>query len=156
MTKAVNNKGHSAPRKLRGNSKALSAASAKGKRQQGLRGKIWRSTKKNLLPVLWWRQGPYHQDVPCYHPEAKGVSRGCSATEPVEAGHAYCFVPFALHSRICRQSPCSLCCFGKPTPSFLVAAATTTTNTTWSAVRREPALSPSEGSQGGVRSSHSQ
>ena len=33
--------------------KLFSAASAKGQRRQGLRGKIWGSAKKNLLPILW-------------------------------------------------------------------------------------------------------
>jgi hypothetical protein len=88
--------------------------------------------------------------------KAKGASRSCSATEPAEAGYAYCFVPFALHSRICRQSPCSLCCFGKSTPSILATASTATTNTTRSVARRESALSPPAGLQRGVRSSHSQ
>jgi hypothetical protein len=136
--------------------KLFLATSTKGQRRQGLRGKIWRSAKKNLLPILWRRQGPYHQDVPCYHPEAKRDSRSCSATESAEAGHAYCFVPFALHSRICRQSPCSFCCFGKSTPSILAAASTATTNATRSTARRESAHSPSAGLQRGVRSSHSQ
>jgi hypothetical protein len=33
--------------------KLFPAASAKGQRRQGLRGKIWGSTKKNLLLILW-------------------------------------------------------------------------------------------------------
>jgi hypothetical protein len=33
--------------------KLCSAASAKGQRRQGLRGKIWGSAKKNLLSILW-------------------------------------------------------------------------------------------------------
>jgi hypothetical protein len=31
----------------------FSAASAKGQRRQGLRGKVWRPAKKNILHVLW-------------------------------------------------------------------------------------------------------
>jgi hypothetical protein len=72
----------------------------------------------------------------------KRDSRSCSTTESAEAGHAYCFVPFALHSRICRQSPCSFCCFGKPTSSILATASTAATNTTRSAAIRESAHSP--------------
>jgi hypothetical protein len=134
MTKGVNSKGHSAPRKLRGNSKALSDRQRQGAEALGASG----------------------EDLACYHPEAKGVSRSCSAIEPAEAGYAYCFVSFALHSRICRQSPCSLCCFGKSTPSILATASTATTSTTRSATRRESALPPPAGLQRGVRSSHSQ
>jgi hypothetical protein len=33
--------------------KLFSAASAKGQRRQGLWRKIWRSAKKDLLPILW-------------------------------------------------------------------------------------------------------
>jgi hypothetical protein len=136
--------------------KFFSAASAKGQRRQGLRGKVWRPAKKKLLPILWWRQGSYHQDVPHYHPEAEGDSRSSSATKSAEADHAYCFVSFALYSRICRQPPCSFCCFGKPTPSILAAASTATADAARTAPRRESAQSPSEGLQRGVRSSHSQ
>jgi hypothetical protein len=73
----------------------------------------------------------------------KGDNRSCNTTKSAEASHAYCFVPFALHSRICRQPPCSFCCFGKPTPSFLATASTSTTNATRPTARREPACSPS-------------
>jgi hypothetical protein len=94
--------------------------------------------------------------VPRYHPEAEGDSRSSSATKSAEVGHAYCFVSFALYSRIRRQPPCSFCCFGKPTPSILAAASTTTADAARAAARRESAQSPSEGFQRGVRSSHSQ
>jgi hypothetical protein len=94
--------------------------------------------------------------VPCHHLEAKGDSRSCSTTESAEASHAYCFVPFALHSRICRQPPCNFCCFGKPTPSILATASTSTTNATRPTARRKSAHSPSAGLQRRVRSSHSQ
>jgi hypothetical protein len=78
------------------------------------------------------------------------------AQQSAEASHAYCFVPFTLYSRICRQPPCSFCCFGKPTPSILATSSTSTTNATRPAATRESAHSPSTGLQRRVRSSHSQ
>ncbi|KAL5668592.1 hypothetical protein ACJX0J_020813, partial [Zea mays] len=53
--------------------------------RQGLRRKIRRSTKETVLLVLWRKQGPYHQDVPYYNPEAKGNSRSCISTSSAEA-----------------------------------------------------------------------
>jgi hypothetical protein len=102
------------------------------------------------------RLSPYHQDVSRYHPEAEGDSRSSCATKSAEAGYAYCFVSFALYSRICRQPPRSFCCFGKPTPSILAAASSTTADAARTAARRESAQSPLERLQRGVRSSHSQ
>ena len=136
--------------------KLLPAASSKRQRRQGLRRKIWRSTKENILLVLWWKQGPYHQVVPCYHLEAKGDSRSCSTTGSAEANHAHCFVSFALHPRICRQPPCSFCCFGESTSSFLATASASTTAATRLAARREPICSTPKGLQRTVRSSHNQ
>ena len=94
--------------------------------------------------------------MPCYHPEAEGNSGSSSATESAEAGHAYCFVSLTLYSRICRQPPCSFCCFGEPTPSILAATSTATADPARTTARRESAQSSSEGFQRGVRSSHSQ
>jgi hypothetical protein len=91
-----------------------------------------------------------------YHPKAEGDSRSSCATKSAEVGHAYCFVSFALYSRICRQSPCSFCRFDKPTPSILAESSTTAADAARTTTRREPAQSPSEGFQRGVRSSHSQ
>jgi hypothetical protein len=91
-----------------------------------------------------------------YHLETEGDSRSSCATKSAEAGHAYCFVSFAIYSRICRQSPRSFCRFGKPTPSILVASTTTAADAARTAARRESAHSPSEGFQRRVRSSHSQ
>jgi hypothetical protein len=92
----------------------------------------------------------------CYHPETKGNSRSCNPTEPAEASYAHCFVPFALHSRVCRQPPCSFCRFGKPTSGILATTSTSTTNATRPAARRESAYPPPTGLQRRVRSSHSQ
>jgi hypothetical protein len=91
-----------------------------------------------------------------YHPEIEGDSRSSCATKSAKAGHAYCFVSFALYSRIRRQSPRSFCRFGKPTPSILAASSTIAANAVRTAARRESAHSPSEGFQRGVRGSHSQ
>jgi hypothetical protein len=148
MIEGASNKGHNTLHKLRGSNKVLFGRQHQGAEAPGASGKVWRSGKKNLLPILWRRQGPYHQDVPCHHPEAEGDNRSSSTTKSAEAGHAHCFVSFALYSRICRQPPCSFCCFGKP-------ASTATADPARTTARRESAQSPSEGLQRGVRSSHS-
>jgi hypothetical protein len=155
MIEGLSNKGHNTLHKLRGSSKVLFGRQRQGAEAPGASGKVWRSAKKNLLPILWRSQGPHHQDVSRYHPEA-GDSRSSCATKSAEAGHAYCFVSFALYSRICRQPPRSFCCFGKPTPSILAAPSTTTTDAARTTARRESEQSPSERLQRGVRSSHSQ
>jgi hypothetical protein len=134
----------------------LPTTSSKRQRRQGLRRKIWRSTEKNLLLILWCEQRSYHQDVPCYHPEAKRNSRSGGTTGSAEAGHAHCFVSFALHPRVCRQSPCSFRCFGESTSGFLATASASTTAATRPAARREPVCSTPEGLQRTVRSSYSQ
>jgi hypothetical protein len=70
--------------------------------------------------------------------------RNRSPAESTEAGPTYCFVPLSLHTRICGQSTCSFCCFGKPFTSFLAPAPTATTIATYlypkPAARRAPAL----------------
>ena len=136
--------------------KLLQTTSSKRQRRQGLRRKIWRSTEKNLLLILRWEQRPYYQDVPCYYSEAKGNSWSSSTTSSAEAGHAYSFVSFALHSRICGQSSCSFCCFGESASSFLATASASTSVATRPAARREPICSASKGLQRTVRSSHGQ
>jgi hypothetical protein len=134
----------------------LPTTSSKRQRRQGLRRKIRRSTKETILLVLWRKQGPYHQDMSYYNPEAKGDSRSCISTSSAEAGHAYCFISSALHPTIHRQSPCSFCSFGKSTSSFLATAAASTSIATGSTPRRESMCSTSKGLQRTVRSSHSQ
>jgi hypothetical protein len=66
----------------------------------------------------------------------------------------------SLHTRICGQSTCSFCCFGKPFTSFLASASTATTIATYSyhkpAARMAPAPPTATRLQGGVRSSYSQ
>jgi hypothetical protein len=112
------------------------------------------------LLILWRRQGPQYKNVPDYHSEAKRDCRSRSPIEPAEAGFTYRFVLLSLHTRICGQSTCSLCCFGKPFTSFLAPASTATTVTTCSfprpAARRAPTPSTATRLQGGVRSSYSQ
>jgi hypothetical protein len=88
--------------------------------------------------------------------KTRAIPPGCSPTEPAEASHAYCFVPFASSSRVCRQPPCSFCCFDKPTLGILATASTSTTNATRPVARRESAYPPPTGLQRRVRSSHSQ
>jgi hypothetical protein len=44
----------------------------------------------------------------------------------------YCSVLFSLYTRICGQSTCSFCCFGKPFTSFLAPPSTATTIATCS------------------------
>ena len=136
--------------------KLLPTTSSKRQRRQGLRRKIWRSTEKNLLLILWWEQGPYYQDVSCYHPEAKGNSRSRSTTSSAEAGHAYSFVSLALHPRVCGQPPCSFCCFGESISSFLATTSASTSVTARTTARREPVCSTSKGLPRAVRSSYSQ
>jgi hypothetical protein len=98
--------------------------------------------------------------VPDHHSEAKGDCQSRSPTESAEVGFTYCFVPLSLHTRICGQSTCSFCCFGKPFTSFLAPAPTATTIATYlypkPAARRVPALPTTTWLQGGVRSSYSQ
>ena len=132
------------------------ATSSKRQRRQGLRRKIRRSTKETVLLVLWRKQGPYHQDVPYYNPEAKGNSRSCISTSSAEAGHAHCFVSSTLHPTIHRQPPCSFCSFGKSTSSFLAAASASTSTATGSTARRESICPTPKGLQRTIRSSHSQ
>jgi hypothetical protein len=61
-----------------------------------------------------------------------------------KAGPTYCFVSLSLHTRICGQSTCSFCCFGKPFTSFLASASTASTFATClyskPAARRAPTL----------------
>jgi hypothetical protein len=54
-----------------------------------------------------------------YHSKAKRDRRSRSPAESAEAGPTYCFVPLSLHTRVCGQSTCIFCCFGKPFTSFL-------------------------------------
>jgi hypothetical protein len=150
MIEGVNSKGHNTPRKLWGSSKALSGHQRQGAEAPGASGEYLGISQEKITAysVVKTRAIP----PGC----AMLPSRSCSTTESAEAGHAYCFVPFALHSRIRRQSPCSFCRFGKPTPSILATVSTATTNTMRSAARRESAHSPPAGLQRGVRSSHNQ
>jgi hypothetical protein len=95
-----------------------------------------------------------------HHSEAKRECRSRSAAESAEAGFTYYFVLLSLHTRICGQSTCSFCCFGKSFTSFLASAPTATTIATYSypksADRRAPARPTVARLQGGVRSSYSQ
>jgi hypothetical protein len=98
--------------------------------------------------------------------EDKGhTTRTCQITilkqkEIAEASPTYCFVSFSLHTRICGQSTCSFCCFGKPFTGFLALAPTTTTTATYllskPAARRAPTLPTTTSIQGGIPSSYSQ
>jgi hypothetical protein len=62
-----------------------------------------------------------------YHSETKRDCQSGSLAESAEAGFTYCFMLFSLRTRICGQSTCSFCCFGKPFTSFLAPASTATT-----------------------------
>jgi hypothetical protein len=156
MIEGANSKGHNIPRKLRGSSKALFGRQRQGAEAPGDSGEDLGISREKSTAYSMVKTRAIPPGCAMLHPEAKGDSRSCSTTESAKAGLAYCFVPFALHSRICRQSLCSFCCFGKLTPSILATASVATTNTTRSAARRESAHSPSAGLQRGVRSSHSQ
>jgi hypothetical protein len=72
----------------------------------------------------------------------------------------YILLRATLHTRICGQSTCNFCCFGKPFTSFLALASTATTIATCSypkpAARRAPAPPTATRLQGGVRSLYSQ
>jgi hypothetical protein len=86
----------------------------------------------------------HYKSLPDHYSEAKRDCRSRSSAESVEASLAYCFVPLSLHTRICGQSSCSFCCFGKPFTGFLASAPTATTTATFlfskPAARRELAL----------------
>jgi hypothetical protein len=98
--------------------------------------------------------------VPCHQSETEGNSRICSSAEPTEAGHAYCFISLALHTRVCGKPSCSVCCFDQSVTGILATASTFATTTTCIFVRptarRESTEPSAERLQGGVRSSHSQ
>jgi hypothetical protein len=110
------------------------------------------------LLILWRRQGPHYKNVPDYHSEVEGDCQSRSPAELAEASFTYCFVLLSLHTRICGQSTCNFCRFGKPFTSFLAPASTATTIATCSypkpAARRAPPTATRL--QGGVRSSYSQ
>jgi hypothetical protein len=132
MIRGASSKGHSAPHKLRGNSKAP----------------FDRQLQEAEAP------GASAEDLEINQEEFFACS--VVRTRAIPPGHAHCFVSFALHPRICRQPPCSFCCFGESTSSFLATASASTTVATGPTARREPICSTPNGLQRTVRSSHSQ
>jgi hypothetical protein len=126
----------------------------RGRGARGFGGRFGDQPRK--IYCLFCGEGKGHTTRMCHITvqKQKELAEAAATTESAEAGPTYCFVPFALHSRICRQSPCSFCCFGKSTPSILATASTAATDAARAPARRE---SPqSEGFQRGLRSSHSQ
>jgi hypothetical protein len=144
MTKEASLRGHSIPHSLRDSSKAPSGHLLQGAEAPGASEEDMGSAQENLLLILWRGQRPHYKNLPDHHTEAKGDCRSRSSTESAEASPTYCFVPFSLHTRICGQPTCSLCCFGKPFTGFLASAPTATTTATYllskPAARRAPTL----------------
>ena len=101
MTKEVSFRGHSTPRNLRGNNKALlgrqlQGAEAPGASEEDMGINPGRSTAYFVVKTR-----ATIQDMSNHHPKAKRDCRSRSPAKSTEAGPAHCFVAFTLHTRIC-------------------------------------------------------
>jgi hypothetical protein len=126
MIEGANSKGHRVPHRLRGNSKAPSDHQPQEAEAPGASAEDSEINQEVSFACFAVRTKAIPPGCACYHPEAKGNSRSRSTASSAEAGHAYCFVSFTLHPRICGQPPCSFCCFGESTSSFLATASAST------------------------------
>jgi hypothetical protein len=142
MTKEASFRGHITPHSLQDSSKAPSGHQLQGAEATGASEEdMGISPEKSIAYSVVRTRATLQERARSLFWSKKRLSKQ-KLGESAELGFTYCFVPLSLHTRICGQPTCSICCFGKPFTSFLALAPTAITTATYlfpkPAARRAP------------------
>jgi hypothetical protein len=160
MTKEASSRSHSAAHSLQGSSKASLGHQLEGAEAAGVSEEdMGISSRKSIAYSMVKTRATLQEHARLPFRNKKRLPK----QKPGRISRSRFYIllrVISLHTRICGQSTCSFCCFGKPFTSFLAPACTATTIATCSypkpAARRASAPPTATRLQGGVRSSYSQ